>query len=136
METELPLAEDVEVYSSFGKTFGGRLLLSIVPQVEVFVCIVLKVVVSFFERAERRTHFWNTFFTGSVGKIMQSHWRQTGELIGGSLLAVRKGTLQVIHLTVKEFLRATDGPRNSPHAELLVDPRQASMTLTHVCLKV
>lgn len=57
------------------------------------------------------------------------------ELIYGSLLAVRKGTLQVIHLTVKEFLRATDRPRNSSYTELLVDPRQASIILTNICLK-
>ena len=57
------------------------------------------------------------------------------ELICGSLLVIRKGTLQVIHLTVKEFLRRTDELRNSPHAGLLVDPRQASMTLTQMCLK-
>ena len=57
------------------------------------------------------------------------------ELICGSLLAFRKGTLQVIHLTVKEFLMATDGPKNPLHAELLVEPRQASMKLTHMCLK-
>ena len=57
------------------------------------------------------------------------------ELICGSLLTVRKGTLQVIHLTVKEFLMANDAPENTPHAKLSVDPTQASMILLHVCLR-
>ena len=57
------------------------------------------------------------------------------ELICGSLLVVRKETLQVIHLTVKEFLSAIDGPRNSAHAELLIDPEKANMALSHMCLK-
>ena len=57
------------------------------------------------------------------------------ELICGSLLAVREGTLQVIHLTVKEFLRAIGEPRNPAYAELLVDSRHANITLSHMCLR-
>lgn len=57
------------------------------------------------------------------------------ELVCGSLVTVRKGTLQVIHLTVKEFLRATHGQGASVSSDLLVDPRQASLALTMVCLK-
>lgn len=57
------------------------------------------------------------------------------ELICGSLVTIRKGTLQVIHLTVKEFLRSpqqTSGP-NSP--SLLVKPERGSLQLTLVCLR-
>ena len=57
------------------------------------------------------------------------------ELICGSLVTVRKGTLQVIHLTVKEFLRAAQGPGASVYSDLLVESGQASLALTRVCLK-
>ena len=55
------------------------------------------------------------------------------ELVCGSLITVRKGTLQVIHLTVKEFLRATHGQGASLSSDLLVDLRQASLALAMVC---
>ena len=57
------------------------------------------------------------------------------ELIRGSLVTVRHGTLQVIHLTVKEFLRSSHGPANLPYAELLINSDNASLQLTLVCLK-
>ena len=57
------------------------------------------------------------------------------ELVCGSLVTIRQGTLQVIHLTVKEFLTSTHGPTYSTYSDLLVDPAKASSHLTLVCLK-
>ena len=57
------------------------------------------------------------------------------ELTCGSLVTVRKGSLQVIHLTVKEFLRSKDGSKASGFSDLLVDPGCASLQLTLVCLR-
>ena len=57
------------------------------------------------------------------------------ELVCGSLVTVRQGTLQVIHLTVKEFLTSTHGPNHSTYSDLLVDPAKASLHLTLTCLK-
>ena len=57
------------------------------------------------------------------------------ELVCGSLVTVRQGTLQTIHLTVKEFLTSTHGPTYSTYSDLLVDPAKASSHLTLVCLK-
>ena len=57
------------------------------------------------------------------------------ELVCGSLVTVRQGTLQVIHLTVKEFLTSTHGPTYSTYSDLLVNPAKASSQLTLVCLK-
>ena len=57
------------------------------------------------------------------------------ELVCGSLVTVRQGTLQTIHLTVKEFLTSTHGPTASTYSDLLVDPANASSHLTLVCLK-
>ena len=57
------------------------------------------------------------------------------ELICGSLVDVRKGTLQVVHLTVKEFLRANDESRDSVPAELPIDTEKASLMLTYICLE-
>ena len=57
------------------------------------------------------------------------------ELVCGSLVTVRQGTLQTIHLTVKEFLTSTHGPTCSTYSDLLVDPAIASSHLTLVCLK-
>ena len=57
------------------------------------------------------------------------------ELICGSLVTVRQGTLQVIHLTVKEFLTSTHGPKFSTYSNLLIDPAKASLHLTLACLK-
>lgn len=57
------------------------------------------------------------------------------ELVCGSLITVRQGTLQFIHLTVKEFLTSTHGPKNSTYPDLLIDPAEASLNLTLACLK-
>ena len=57
------------------------------------------------------------------------------ELVCGSLVTVRQGTLQVIHLTVKEFLTFTYGLESSTYSHLLVDPAKASLNLTLACLK-
>ncbi len=57
------------------------------------------------------------------------------ELICGSLVTVRQGTLQVIHLTVKEFLTSTHGSKCSPYSDLLIDPAKANLHLTLACLK-
>ena len=57
------------------------------------------------------------------------------ELVCGSLVTVRQGILQTIHLTVKEFLTSTHGPTYSTYSDLLVDPAKASSHLTLVCLK-
>ena len=57
------------------------------------------------------------------------------ELVCGSLVSVRQGTLEVIHLTVKEFLIFTQGPTDSTYSDLLVDSAKASLHLTLVCLK-
>lgn len=48
---------------------------------------------------------------------------------------MRQGTLQIIHLTVKEFLTFTHGPNSSTYSDLLVDPAKASLSLTLACLK-
>ena len=57
------------------------------------------------------------------------------ELVCGSLVSIRQGTLQVIHLTVKEFLIFAHGPRYSTYSDLLIDPAKASLQLTLACLK-
>ncbi|KAF6227691.1 hypothetical protein HO173_012021 [Letharia columbiana] len=57
------------------------------------------------------------------------------ELICGSLVTIRKGTLQVIHLTVKEFLRSRHKKDRSAFSSLLVDPERGSLQLTLVCLR-
>ena len=57
------------------------------------------------------------------------------ELVCGSLVTIRQGTLQVIHLTVKEFLTATHGPKSSTYTDLLIDPAKASLQLTLACLE-
>ena len=57
------------------------------------------------------------------------------ELICGSLVTVRQGTLQVIHLTVKEILTSTPGSKYSTHSDLLIDPAKASLHLTLACLR-
>ena len=57
------------------------------------------------------------------------------ELICGSLVTIRKGTLQVIHLTVKEFLRSPEDTCISATPSLLVDPEHGSLQLTLVCLR-
>ena len=57
------------------------------------------------------------------------------ELVCGSLITVRQGILQVIHLTVKEFLRSAHGPEYFTYYNLLIDPEKASFQLTLACLK-
>ena len=57
------------------------------------------------------------------------------ELICGSLIIVRKGVLQVIHLTVKEFLRSPQERRGCTSSSLLIDPDYGSLQLTLVCLR-
>ena len=57
------------------------------------------------------------------------------ELVCGSLVTVRQGTLQVIHLTVKEFLTAPHEPKSSTYCDLLIDPAKASLSLTLACLE-
>lgn len=57
------------------------------------------------------------------------------ELICGSLVTIRKGTLQLIHLTVKEFLRSRHGTDGSAFSKFLVDPKHGSLQLTLVCLR-
>lgn len=59
------------------------------------------------------------------------------ELVCGSLLTVRDGTIQVIHLTVKEFLGDTEAWTDppDPYTQLLVDPSSANLQLTLVSLK-
>ena len=57
------------------------------------------------------------------------------ELICGSLVTIRKGTLQVIHLTVKEFLKSPQETSGSTFPSLLVKPERGSLQLTLVCLR-
>ena len=56
-------------------------------------------------------------------------------LICGSLVTIRKGTLQVIHLTIKEFLTSGREQSDPASASLLVNPEHASMQLALVCLR-
>ena len=53
----------------------------------------------------------------------------------GSLLTIRKGTLQVIHLTVKEFLTSRHKLDGSGFSSLLIDPDVGNLQLTLVCLR-
>ena len=57
------------------------------------------------------------------------------ELVCGSLVTVRQGTLQIIHLTVKEFLTFTQGRKSFTYSDLLIDPAKSSLSLTLACLK-
>ena len=57
------------------------------------------------------------------------------ELICGSLVMIRKGILQVIHLTVKEFLRTPQESSGSNFSGLLINPDHGSLQLTLVCLR-
>ena len=67
--------------------------------------------------------------------LLSEYAEKDVELVRGSLVTVRQGTLQVIHLTVKEFLTITHGPKNSTYSDLLIDPAKASFHLTLACLK-
>lgn len=53
------------------------------------------------------------------------------ELVCGFLVHVRNGTLQVVHLTVKEYLRSCSGPDSS---HLLIEAESVSSQLAVVCL--
>ena len=57
------------------------------------------------------------------------------ELVCGSLVTIRKGTLQVIHLTVKEFLRSRHKLDGFGFSSLLIDPDYGNLQLTLVCLR-
>lgn len=50
------------------------------------------------------------------------------------MLAIREGTIQFIHLTVKEFLTDLTGSTNGSYKQLLVDPAAASLQMTLVSL--
>lgn len=52
------------------------------------------------------------------------------ELACGSLVTIQNGTLQVIHLTVKDYLKSSSGSTSS---DFCIEPRQASLQLTAVC---
>lgn len=56
------------------------------------------------------------------------------ELACGSLLTVHEGTIQVIHLTVKEFLVDMTRSTNNSYKQLLVNPVAASLQLTLISL--
>ena len=59
------------------------------------------------------------------------------ELVCGSLVSIRDGRIQIVHLSVKEFLQrgqSTEGLAR-PYSELLVDPNKASHQLTLCCLR-
>ena len=57
------------------------------------------------------------------------------ELICGSLVTVQNGSLQLVHLTVKECLTSLPAPTSSMTPNLFVEPRLASLKLTLTCLK-
>ena len=57
------------------------------------------------------------------------------ELVCGSLVTIRDGILQVIHLTVKEFIRSPHEKRGSTCSSLLVNPESGNLQLTLVCLQ-
>ena len=59
------------------------------------------------------------------------------ELVCSSLVTIRNETLQVIHLTVKQFPRSRPSleTKGSTYSDLLINPREASIRLTPVCLK-
>ena len=67
--------------------------------------------------------------------LLFDHAEKDIELICGSLVTVRQGTLQVIHLTVKEFVTSTHRPKLSTYFDLLIDPAKANLDLTLACLK-
>lgn len=52
----------------------------------------------------------------------------------GSLLTSHEGTIQVIHLTVKEFMMNVTSRTNNSYKQLLVDPAAASLQLSLVSL--
>ena len=57
------------------------------------------------------------------------------ELICGSLVMIRKGIVQVIHLTVKEFITSPQEKKGFTSSSLLVNPESGSLQLTLVCLR-
>ena len=54
------------------------------------------------------------------------------ELVCGSLVTVRDETLQVVHLTVKQYIQSPTGPTNM---HLLAETKTASLQLTLACLR-
>lgn len=81
-------------------------------------------------------------------QALESHYRSEGhsllsvdgsfpysdkdiELVCGSLVAVRNDTLQVVHLTVKEYIKSSPGPTT---LRLLKETKCASCQLTLACL--
>ena len=57
------------------------------------------------------------------------------ELICGSLITIREGTMQVIHLTVKEFIRSPQEKSDFTSSSLLVNAESGSLQLMLVCLR-
>ena len=57
------------------------------------------------------------------------------ELICGSLITIREGTMQVIHLTVKEFIRSPQEKSDFTYPSLLVNAESGSLQLMLVCLR-
>ena len=71
-----------------------------------------------------------------TGEQLSPYANKDIELVCGSLLTVRDETIQVSHLTVKEFLEKTAlTDATDSYAQILVDPTSASLQLTLVCLK-
>ena len=59
------------------------------------------------------------------------------ELLCGSLVSIRDETIQLIHLSIKEFLQqslGTPSEESGSNRDLLVNPQKASLKLTQVCL--
>lgn len=103
-----------------------------------------------------KPHYWSKPLTNcqrplkidELRQALQSHYLREGhsllstggsfpysdkdiELVCGSLVTVRNETLQVVHLTVKEFIKAPSGLTT---LRLLADTKGASLQLTLVCL--
>lgn len=81
-------------------------------------------------------------------QALESHYRHEGqtllsadgsfpysnkdiELVCGSLVTVRNGTLQVVHLTVKQYIKSLSGPTS---LRLLAETKGANLRLTLACL--
>lgn len=81
-------------------------------------------------------------------QALESHYRHEGqtllsadgsfpysdrdiELVCGSLVTVRNGTLQVVHLTVKQYIKSPSGPTT---LRLLAETKGANLRLTLACL--
>lgn len=81
-------------------------------------------------------------------QALESHYRHEGqtllsadgsfpysnkdiELVCGSLVTIRNGTLQVVHLTVKQYIKSPPGPTS---LRLLAETKGANLRLTLACL--